>query len=160
MLAASVEATADADREAAPAADAPAPAPAAAPAEAAARGAQQAQAPLPPVDTRAVDDAVQRANAYTDQAMAGVDRRFDRLDRRMNRMAAMGSAQAAMAMNTAGLPTWNRLGAGVGHADGESALAVGYQRVLDRRATTTFSLNGAFSQGGESTVAVGVGIGW
>ncbi|WP_312325343.1 YadA-like family protein [Stenotrophomonas sp.] len=160
MLAASVEATADADREAASAADAPAPAPAAAPAEAGARGAQQAQAPLPPVDTRAVDDAVQRANAYTDQALAGVDRRFDRLDRRMNRMAAMGSAQAAMAMNTAGLPTWNRLGAGVGHADGESALAVGYQRVLDRRATTTFSLNGAFSQGGESTVAVGVGIGW
>lgn len=160
MLAASVEATADADREAAFAADAPAPAPAAAPAEAGARGAQQAQAPLPPVDTRAVDDAVQRANAYTDQALAGVDRRFDRIDRRMNRMAAMGSAQAAMAMNTAGLPTWNRLGAGVGHADGESALAVGYQRVLDRRATTTFSLNGAFSQGGESTVAVGVGIGW
>ncbi|WP_084738899.1 MULTISPECIES: YadA-like family protein [Stenotrophomonas] len=162
MLAASVEATADAGREAASAEDAPAPAPASAagPAEAAARGAQQAQAPLPPVDTRAVDDAVQRANAYTDQALAGVDRRFDRLDRRMNRMAAMGSAQAAMAMNTAGLPTWNRLGAGVGHADGESALAVGYQRVLDRRATTTFSLNGAFSQGGESTVAVGVGIGW
>ncbi|WP_367346870.1 YadA-like family protein [Stenotrophomonas bentonitica] len=160
MLAASVEASADADREAASAADAPAPASAAGPAESAPVGVQQAQAPLPPVDTRAVDDAVQRANAYTDQALAGVDRRFDRLDRRMNRMAAMGSAQAAMAMNTAGLPTWNRLGAGVGHADGESALAVGYQRVLDRRATTTFSLNGAFSQGGESTVAVGVGIGW
>lgn len=154
--AAPLEATADADPEAASAAVAPA----AAPAEAASLGVQQAQAPLPPVDTRAVDDAVQRANAYTDQAMAGVDRRFDRLDRRMNRMAAMGSAQAAMAMNTAGLPTWNRLGAGVGHADGESALAVGYQRVLDRRATTTFSLNGAFSQGGERTVAVGVGIGW
>jgi autotransporter adhesin len=158
MLAASVEATADADREAASAAAAPAPA--AGLAESASVGVQQTQSPLPPVDTRAVDDAVQRANAYTDQALAGVDRRFDRLDRRMNRMAAMGSAQAAMAMNTAGLPTWNRLGAGVGHADGESALAVGYQRVLDRRATTTFSLNGAFSQGGESTVAVGVGIGW
>ena len=129
------------------------------PAPAVAR-APKADAPLPPVDTRAVDDAVQRANAYTDQAMASVDRRFERLDRRMNRMAAMGSAQAAMAMNTAGLPTWNRLGAGIGHADGESALAVGYQRVLDRRAATTFSLNGAFSQGGESTVAVGVGIGW
>lgn len=129
------------------------------PAPAVAR-APKADAPLPPVDTRAVEDAVQRANAYTDQAMASVDRRFGRLDRRMNRMAAMGSAQAAMAMNTAGLPTWNRLGAGIGHADGESALAVGYQRVLERRAATTFSLNGAFSQGGESTVAVGVGIGW
>ncbi|MFL9584395.1 YadA-like family protein [Stenotrophomonas sp. AB1(2024)] len=127
---------------------------------ASASAASTVQPPLPPVDTRAVDEAVQRANAYTDQAMAGVDRRFDRLDRRMNRMVAMGSAQAAMAMNTAGLPTWNRLGAGIGHADGESALAVGYQRVLERRAATTFSLNGAFSQGGESTVALGVGIGW
>jgi hypothetical protein len=122
--------------------------------------APRADAPPLPVDTRAVDDAVQRANAYTDQALAGVDRRLDRLDRRMNRMVAMGSAQAAMAMNTAGLPTWNRLGAGIGHADGESALAVGYQRVLDRRATTSVSLNGAFSQGGEHTLAVGVGIGW
>lgn len=129
------------------------------PEPAARAAARQADAPLP-VDVRAVEDAVQRSNAYTDQAVAGIDRRFDRLDRRMNRMVAMGSAQAAMAMNTAGLPTWNRLGAGIGHADGESALAVGYQRVLERRATTSFSLNGAFSQGGESTVAVGVGIGW
>ena len=158
VLAASIDAAGDEDREAA--SMAPASGSAAGPGSAASVGAQPAQVPLPPVDARAVDDAVQRANAYTDHALAGVDRRFDRLDRRMNRMAAMGSAQAAMAMNTAGLPTWNRLGAGIGHADGESALAVGYQRVLDRRATTTFSLNGAFSQGGESTVAVGVGIGW
>ncbi len=117
-----------------------------------------------PVDVRAVDAAVNRANTYTDQAVAGVEHRLgervDRLDRRLNRMAAMGGAQAAMAMNTAGLPTWNRLGAGVGHADGESALAVGYQRVLDRRAATTFSLNGAFSTGGERTLAMGVGVGW
>lgn len=126
-----------------------------------ARGAApRVEAILPPVDVRAVDDAVQRANAYTDQALAGVDRRLDRLDRRMNRMVAMGSAQAAMAMNTAGLPTWNRLGAGIGHADGEAALAVGYQRVLDRRATTSVSLSGAFSQGGDHTVALGMGIGW
>ncbi|WP_312316736.1 YadA-like family protein [Stenotrophomonas sp.] len=110
-----------------------------------------------PVDHRAVDAAVKRANAYTDQAVSGVERR---LDRRLNRMAAMGGAQAAMAMNTAGLPTWNRLGAGIGHADGESALAVGYQRVLDRRAATTVSLNGAFSSGGERSVAMGFGVGW
>lgn len=117
-----------------------------------------------PVDVRAVDAAVDRANAYTDQAVLGVEHRLneriERLDRRLNRVAAMGGAQAAMAMNTAGLPTWNRLGAGVGHADGESALAVGYQRVLDRRAATTFSLNGAFSTGGERTLAVGLGVGW
>lgn len=125
--------------------------------------------PLPdpldlPVDARAVDAAVNRANAYTDQAVVGLEhrlnQRMERLDRRLNRMAAMGGAQAAMAMNTAGLPTWSRLGAGVGHADGESALAVGYQRVLDRRAATTFSLNGAFSTGGERTLAMGFGVGW
>lgn len=117
-----------------------------------------------PVDVRAVDAAVDRANAYTDQAVLGVEHRLneriERLDRRLNRVAAMGGAQAAMAINTAGLPTWNRLGAGVGHADGESALAVGYQRVLDRRAATTFSLNGAFSTGGERTLAMGFGVGW
>ncbi|WP_313461102.1 YadA-like family protein [Stenotrophomonas sp.] len=117
-----------------------------------------------PVEARAVDAAVNRANAYTDQAVIGVEHRLneriERLDRRLNRMAAMGGAQAAMAMNTAGLPTWNRLGAGVGHADGESALAVGYQRVLDRRAATTISLNGAFSTGGERTLAMGFGVGW
>ena len=117
-----------------------------------------------PVDARAVDAAVNRANAYTDQAVLGVEHRLneriERLDRRLNRLAAMGGAQAAMAMNTAGLPTWNRLGAGVGHADGESALAVGYQRVLDRRAATTVSLNGAFSTGGERTLAMGFGVGW
>lgn len=117
-----------------------------------------------PVDARAVETAVGRANTYTDHAVSAVERRLgeriERLDRRLNRMAAMGGAQAAMAMNTAGLPTWNRLGAGVGHADGESALAVGYQRVLERRAATTISLNGAFSTGGERTVAMGFGVGW
>lgn len=151
---------ADAGSDAAPGADPPtAPAADARSAGTAPAAARPHDVPLP-VDSRAVEEAVHRANAYTDQALAGIDRRFDRLDRRMNRMAAMGGAQAAMAMNTAGLPTWNRLGAGVGHAEGESALAVGYQRVLDRRATTSFSLSGAFSQGGESTVAVGVGVGW
>jgi len=133
----------------------------------AAQRAEPSPSPSPaalPVDARAVETAVNRANAYTDQAVSAIERRMDeraeQLDRRLSRMAAMGGAQAAMAMNTAGLPTWNRLGAGVGHADGESALAVGYQRVLDRRAATTFSLNGAFSTGGERTLAIGIGVGW
>ncbi|OBU62550.1 hypothetical protein A9K56_05645 [Stenotrophomonas maltophilia] len=120
----------------------------------------EADDPLPQVDSRAVDQAVNQAQAYTDQAMASVDRRLDRMDKRLNRMAAMGSAQAAMAMNTAGLQTYNRLGAGVGHAEGESALAVGYQRVLNERGSATFSLNGAFTNSGERTVGVGFGVGW
>lgn len=77
-----------------------------------------------------------------------------------HRMAAMSSAQTAMAMNTAGLATYNRLGAGVGYAEGESAMAVGYQRVLNDKGSATFSLNGAFTNSGERSMGVGVGIGW
>lgn len=149
------EAPADAQVPETPAKDAPAVASADAPTPG-----PKADDPPPPVDSRAVDEAVNQANAYTDQAMAGVDRKLDRMDKRLNRMAAMGSAQAAMAMNTAGLNTYNRLGAGVGHAEGESALAVGYQRVLNERGSATFSLNGAFTNSGERTLGVGFGVGW
>lgn len=92
--------------------------------------------------------------------MAGVNQRLYHMDKRINRMAAISSAQSAMAMNTAGLATTNRLGAGVGYAEGESALSVGYQRVLNERGSATFSLNGAFTNSGERSVGAGMGIGW
>ncbi|MGE8245051.1 MAG: ESPR-type extended signal peptide-containing protein [Stenotrophomonas maltophilia] len=111
-------------------------------------------------NVRQVNDALERANAYTDSAMASVNQRLDQVDKRINRMAAISSAQSAMAMNTAGLSTANRLGAGVGYSEGESAMAVGYQRVLTERGSATFSLNGAFTNSGEKSVGVGVGIGW
>jgi autotransporter adhesin len=101
-----------------------------------------------------------RANEYTDGAISNFERRLDKMDKRFNRMAAMSSAQTAMAMNTAGLATYNRLGAGVGYAEGESAMAVGYQRVLNDKGSATFSLNGAFTNSGERSMGVGVGIGW
>ena len=118
------------------------------------------EAPVAQVDTRALDEAIQRVNERTDQALAGMERRLDRMDKRFNRMAAMSSAQAAMAMNTAGLKTYNRLGAGVGHSEGESALSVGYQRVLNEQGSATFSLNGAFTNSGERSIGVGMGVGW
>lgn len=111
-------------------------------------------------NVRQVNDALDRANAYTDSAVASVNQRLDQVDKRINRMAAISSAQSAMAMNTAGLATANRLGAGVGYSEGESAMAVGYQRVLTERGSATFSLNGAFTNSGEKSVGVGVGIGW
>lgn len=111
-------------------------------------------------NVRQVNDALERANAYTDNAVASVNQRLDQVDKRINRMAAISSAQSAMAMNTAGLATANRLGAGVGYSEGESAMAVGYQRVLTERGSATFSLNGAFTNSGEKSVGVGVGIGW
>lgn len=122
--------------------------------------AADAPPPSPQVDTAELEKMLARANEYTDGAIRGVEQRLDKMDKRFNRMAAMSSAQTAMAMNTAGLATYNRLGAGVGYAEGESAMAVGYQRVLNERGSATFSLNGAFTNSGEQSVGLGVGIGW
>ncbi|MBH1692140.1 YadA-like family protein [Stenotrophomonas maltophilia] len=114
----------------------------------------------PQVDTAELEKMLARANEYTDGAISNFERRLDKMDKRFNRMAAMSSAQTAMAMNTAGLATYNRLGAGVGYSEGESAMAVGYQRVLNEKGSATFSLNGAFTNSGERSMGVGVGIGW
>ncbi|WP_353076324.1 ESPR-type extended signal peptide-containing protein [Stenotrophomonas sepilia] len=116
--------------------------------------------PKPQVDTAELEKMLARANEYTDGAISTFERRLDKMDKRFNRMAAMSSAQSAMAMNTAGLATYNRLGAGVGYSEGESAMAVGYQRVLNEKGSATFSLNGAFTNSGERSMGVGVGIGW
>ncbi|AWH27393.1 hypothetical protein C1932_15705 [Stenotrophomonas sp. YAU14D1_LEIMI4_1] len=118
------------------------------------------EAPTPQVDTAELEKMLARANEYSDGISRQVDARLDKMDKRFNRMAAMSSAQSAMAMNTAGLNTYNRLGAGVGYSDGESAMAVGYQRVLNEKGSATFSLNGAFTNSGERTMGVGLGIGW
>lgn len=121
---------------------------------------KQEDTPKPQVDTAELEKMLARANEYTDGAISNFERRLDKMDKRFNRMAAMSSAQTAMAMNTAGLATYNRLGAGVGYSEGESAMAVGYQRVLNEKGSATFSLNGAFTNSGERSMGVGVGIGW
>ncbi len=118
------------------------------------------ESPTPQVDTAELEKMLARANEYSDGISREVDARLDKMDKRFNRMAAMTSAQSAMAMNTAGLNTYNRLGAGVGYSEGESAMAVGYQRVLNDKGSATFSLNGAFTNSGERSMGVGVGIGW
>ncbi|WP_329842647.1 ESPR-type extended signal peptide-containing protein [Stenotrophomonas sepilia] len=121
---------------------------------------KQDDTPKPQVDTAELEKMLARANEYTDGAISNFERRLDKMDKRFNRMAAMSSAQTAMAMNTAGLATYNRLGAGVGYSEGESAMAVGYQRVLNEKGSASFSLNGAFTNSGERSMGVGVGIGW
>ncbi len=122
--------------------------------------AEAPESPKPQVDTAELEKMLARANDYSDGIAREVDARLNKMDKRFNRMAAMSSAQTAMAMNTAGLATYNRLGAGVGYAEGESAMAVGYQRVLNDKGSATFSLNGAFTNSGERSMGVGVGIGW
>lgn len=118
-------------------------------------------------DTVAVQ-TLESANAYTDSVFAqfngeldtfrtDVDRRLQQQDRRIDKLAAMSGAYAGMAMNTAGLAGANRVGVGVGTQNGESAMAVGYQRAIGNRASV--SLGAAFG-GGESSVMGGAGFSW
>jgi autotransporter adhesin len=118
-------------------------------------------------DTVAVQ-TLDAANTYTDAVFAqfnseldtfreDVDQRFREQDRRIDKLAAMSGAYAGMAMNTAGLAGANRIGVGVGGQNGESALAVGYQRAIGNRASV--SIGAAFG-GGESSVMGGAGFSW
>lgn len=118
-------------------------------------------------DTVAVQ-TLDAANTYTDAVFAqfnseldtfreDVDQRFREQDRRIDKLAAMSGAYAGMAMNTAGLAGANRVGVGVGGQNGESALAVGYQRAIGNRAS--ISIGAAFG-GGESSVMGGAGFSW
>ena len=63
-------------------------------------------------------------------------------------------------MNVAGLNTVNRFGAGYGNSRGRSALAIGYQRVLNRQGSATVSIGAAAAPAGQSSVNAGVGFGW
>src|SRR5690606_34161833 len=98
-----------------------------------------------------------RFNSELDTFREEVDQHFHEQDRRIDRLAAMSGAYAGMAMNTAGLAGANRIGVGVGGQNGESALAVGYQRAIGNRASV--SIGAAFG-GGESSVMGGAGFSW
>jgi hypothetical protein len=110
------------------------------------------------------------AKAYTDQALANyvttdsfdqyqqqVNARFHDQDKRIDRISAMSTAMVQMAASAAGIDTPNRVGLGVGNSGGESALSIGYQRALGKKATITI---GGSVSGSESSVGAGVGFGW
>nr|WP_238154136.1 YadA-like family protein [Xanthomonas campestris] len=115
-----------------------------------------------------LDSGVAAANSYTDSrysAMADsfetyqgdIEDRLRRQNRRLDRQGAMGSAMLNMSASVAGIASQNRIGAGVGFQNGESALSVGYQRAISPRATVT--IGGALS-GDDSSIGVGAGFGW
>ena len=108
-------------------------------------------------DGTAPTDAVNKRQL--DGAIAGVNSRIDRLDTRVDEMGAMSSAQAQMAMSTAGLLGNNRLGVGIGAQNGQSALALGYQRVYGQ-GTRTLSFGGSASTRGTVSVGAGAGFSW
>jgi hypothetical protein len=110
------------------------------------------------------------AKAYTDQALASyvttdsfnqyqqqVNARFSQQDERIDRISAMSTAMVQMAASAAGIDTPNRVGLGVGDSHGQSALSIGYQRALGKKATVTI---GGSVSGNESSVGAGVGFGW
>ncbi|MBZ2932183.1 YadA-like family protein, partial [Xanthomonas perforans] len=115
-----------------------------------------------------LDSGVAAANSYTDSrynAMADsfesyqgdIEDRLRRQNRRLDRQGAMSSAMLNMSASVAGIASQNRIGAGVGFQNGESALSVGYQRAISPRATLT--VGGALS-GDDSSIGVGAGFGW
>uniref|UniRef100_UPI003EB873B6 YadA family autotransporter adhesin n=2 Tax=Xanthomonas TaxID=338 RepID=UPI003EB873B6 len=115
-----------------------------------------------------LDNGVAAANSYTDSrynAMADsfetyqgdIEDRLRRQNRRLDRQGAMSSAMLNMAASVGGIATQNRVGAGVGFQNGESALSVGYQRAISPRATLT--VGGALS-GDDRSIGLGAGFGW
>ena len=98
-----------------------------------------------------------RAVAAVDELRADVWQQFGRQDERMGRLGAMNAAMVQMATSAANIQTRNRVAVGVGYSEGESALAVGYQRSISRN--VSFTLGGAFSSS-ETSAGAGLGFGW
>lgn len=92
-----------------------------------------------------------------DDRFAGVDQQLRAQDRRIDKQGAMSSAMLNMANSGNGLAGNNRIGVGVGSQGGETALAVGYQRVVNQR--FGISLGGAFS-GDDKSVGGGASLSW
>ncbi|MCW0438494.1 hypothetical protein NB723_003458 [Xanthomonas sacchari] len=120
------------------------------------------------VNKSQLDNGVATAKSYTDarfgtmadsfEVLRGdVDARLRDQDRRIDRQGAMSAAMLNMATSAAGIRTQNRVGAGIGFQNGESALSVGYQRAFSDRATVT--IGGAFSSD-DSSIGIGAGFGW
>jgi autotransporter adhesin len=114
--------------------------------------------------TQQTQQALQSANSYTDQNMQAINSsmndQFKQQSKRIDQTGAMAAASTQMALNTAGLKTDNRVGAGIGGQGTQTALSVGYQRVLNQAGTATLSVGGSVSNGGNASFGVGAGFGW
>jgi autotransporter adhesin len=108
------------------------------------------------------------ANAYTDMKLQSisldftnfqndVSNRFDETDKSINRVGSLSAAMAQMSSAAAGNRNTNRVAVGVGNYNGETSLAVGYQRTVSEKVTITFG--GAFG-GNENMVGGGASLGW
>ncbi|GAB2802550.1 ESPR-type extended signal peptide-containing protein [Dyella kyungheensis] len=117
---------------------------------------------------QASSSATSSANSYTDQQVGNVakqvagmqqqmDDQFRNVNKRISGNNAMSTSMMTMAASLGGIETQNRFGAGTGFSNGAKAISVGYQRAISKRANITV---GASVTGGDSSVGVGVGMGW
>ncbi|NBI36704.1 hypothetical protein FUT69_05845, partial [Xylella taiwanensis] len=124
--------------------------------------------PTDGVNKAQLDSGISAANSYTDARISALNDSFQSLrgdlnwqmrrqDRRINRQGAMSAAMLNMATSAAGIRTPNRLGAGVGFQNGQSALSIGYQHAFSDN--SNFTIGGAFSSS-DTSVGVGAGFGW
>jgi autotransporter adhesin len=86
-----------------------------------------------------------------------MDDQFRNVNKRISGNNAMSTSMMTMAASLGGIETQNRFGAGTGFSNGSKAISVGYQRAISKRANITV---GASVTGGDSSVGVGVGMGW
>lgn len=102
---------------------------------------------------------LEQANSYTDMRFNVLSNRIDALDDRLNKVGAMSTAQANMAQATLTNPGGASLAFGGGYYNGETAIAVGYNRVFrtEEGRPISLTISGAFSSG-ENMVGVGVAI--
>ena len=85
------------------------------------------------------------------------NREFRKVDRRIDGMGAMTAAYGQMAFNAAGVDAANRIGAGIGYQNGQSALAIGISHRFGQRVNLSF---GAASTGHDTSMGAGVAVGW
>lgn len=103
------------------------------------------------------------ANVYTDQQFARMETvlngRFRSVEVRLDQVTAMSAAFAVMAGNSAGARNGspNRLVVGVGNYGGETAMSVGYSRVISDR--TAFNAGVSFT-GGQVMSGGSFGFAW
>jgi autotransporter adhesin len=96
--------------------------------------------------------------SLVDDRFRDIDRRIDRQDKRIDGLGAMTAAMAQMSAGAAAVQRDNRVAAGIGTQNGETALALGYQRSL-RAGGAALTLGAAFT-GDDASIGAGVGFGW
>ena len=117
---------------------------------------------------QASTDTVRHANKYTDTKFSYLksslqdyqlqtEHRFNEVEKRFDRQGAMSAAMMNMALSTNGLKGQNRIALGAGLQGQESAVALGYQRVVNEN--TSLSISGALTRD-ETSGGVGVGFSW